>query len=120
MKMVLLSAVPKPASFANTKFSQGEWEDAFKVGEKEVPYITAKEAVINSKGLYRMKVPDDELATAPELPDPSDMTNSQLLAEMTMYGKAPRKQMNRSDVVVFVRKLRAEAETLIVDDDSGS
>lgn len=116
MKMVIIAPVVEPKSFADVGFTIEQYKAAAKVGEKKVPAVVAKEAIKNSKGLYRVLPTPEQIAETPQLPDPADMSNEALFAEMTMYGKAPTKQMARSKVVEFVRQLRVKSAALIVDD----
>lgn len=116
MKMVVLAPVPKPETFNGLAFDAKTHAEAVKMGEKTMPYSVARENVKLSKGLYRMKMPEQEVAKQPELTAVEDLTPQALLAELTMYGKAPRKQMARRDAEKFLTKLRAEAVALIVDD----
>lgn len=55
MKMVMIEAVPKPASFHDVRFTVEQWQEAQKKGAIEVPYVTARENIRNSAGLYRFK-----------------------------------------------------------------
>jgi hypothetical protein len=116
MKMVIIAPVVEPKSFADVGFTTEQYKAAAKVGQKKVPAVVAKEAIKNSKGLYRVLPTPEEVAETPRLPDPADMSNEALFAEMSMYGKAPQKRMARSKVIEFVRELRAQSSALIVDD----
>jgi hypothetical protein len=55
MKMMTIEVVPKPASFDDVRFTLDQWREANKRGPIEVPYVTARENVRNSAGLYRFK-----------------------------------------------------------------
>jgi len=118
MKMVTIQAVEKPKSFNGTKFTEAEYNAAVKAGPKKVPYITAQSALKNSRGLYQIKVEREVVEVEIKASkQPEDMDKAELVAEMTAFGKAPRKQMARKDVVAFIHKLRAEAAEMILDDD---
>lgn len=118
MKIVTIEPVAKPKSFSDVKFTEDEYKDAVKVGAKSVPYPTAMEALQCSRGLYTIKVEREvvevEIKAAKQ---PEDMTKAELIAEMTAFGKPPRKQMERKAVVEFIHKLRADAANMIMDDD---
>lgn len=120
MKFVTLTVVDEPASFDEVRFSREQWKEAKALGDiRGCAYSNAREAIKNSGGMYRIKVTDNirqvEVVAAK---DPSEMTSAELVAEMTAFGKPPRKQMKRSVAVDFVRKLREEAALNIVDDDA--
>jgi|TARA_R110000796_G_scaffold172792_5_gene289791 hypothetical protein len=118
MKMVTILAVDKPKSFTDLGFSEAEHKAAVRVGPKRVPYAVANEALKLSKGLYKIKAEKEpvevEIKAAKQ---PEEMTKAELVAEMTAFGKPPRKQMQLSAVIEFVHKLRAEAAEMIMDDD---
>ncbi|WP_162947029.1 hypothetical protein [Ruegeria sp. EL01] len=118
MKIFTIIPVAKPKSFADVDFHQKEYAAALKRGPVDVPGATAKEALVNSKGLYRIK--SDEKKVEVEIKgakEPEDMTPSELVAEMTSHGKPPRKKMARAAAVAFVRDLREKAAEMIVDDE---
>lgn len=118
MKLVTIEPVEEPKSFEDVKFSQADWKNAVKVGPKTVPYVTAREAVRNSKGLYRMASMESvKEVVIKGLPDPEEMDSAALVQEMIVHGKRPRKKMSRKTAVEFVKKLRAEAAELIGDED---
>ena len=117
MKMVKIGVIAKPKSFADVKFTEAEYKAAQKDGSKTVPYVTAVEAVKNSKGLYELKADPVASAEIPAMPDPAEMTSEQLYAELASHGKAPRKQMKRADAEAFILKLRAEGIAMIGDDE---
>ena len=54
MKMVKIKPVDRPKDFTKVGFLVRDWEHASKIGEMEVPYITAIEAVRHSKGMYQI------------------------------------------------------------------
>lgn len=114
---VRIKPVEKPASFADVKFSQKDWEAAVKQGTLKVPYVTAKEAMRNSKGLYQIEAEKKVAVEIKGLREPTEMTSAELVAEMTMHGKPPRKKMNRATAVKFVTELRERATQMIVEDD---
>lgn len=119
MKLVTITLVEEPASFEKVKFTTKDYAAAKKVGDLRVPHGTAMENIRNSKGMYRIK-PEPDAVKEIEfkgLKDPADMTSSELAAEMTAHGKAPKKQIKRSVAVKFVRDLREKAAALIVDDE---
>jgi hypothetical protein len=117
MKMVIIAPVVKPKSFEGLPFTGQQYADAVKAGEKLVPMVTALEAVRNSKGLYRIKPTAAEQAKAPRLPDPLEMSREAVFAELTMYGKAPQKQMAITKAREFLSELRAKSAEMIVDDE---
>tara|TARA_R110002072_G_scaffold49433_3_gene134335 strand:- start:39 stop:401 length:363 start_codon:yes stop_codon:yes gene_type:complete len=117
MKMVTILAVDKPKSFTDLGFSEAEHKAAVRVGPKRVPYAVANEALKLSKGLYKIKPEKEPVEVEIKAKLPDDMTAAELVAEMTAFGKPPRKQMARKDVVAFIHKLRAEAAEMIMDDD---
>lgn len=121
MKMLTIKPCEKPASFAEVKFTQADWQAASKLGAKTVPAVTAMEAVRNSKGMYQIHVEEQETVKVElqGLKDPEQMTASELVAEMTSHGKPPRKKMDRKTAVAFVKDLREKAEAFIVDDEEG-
>lgn len=119
MKMVKIRVVQEPGDFRSVRFSKTDWETAKKIApEKVVPYNTAREAIRNSGNLYEIvhEKPKVEVelkgAKAPE-----EMTAEELVAEMTAFGKPPRKKMFRKDAIDFVKKLRADAAAMIADDE---
>lgn len=64
MKFVKIRPVAKPKSFAEVKFTEQEWNAAVKAGSPSVPYVTALEALKQSRGLYEIepeKKPEVEL-----------------------------------------------------------
>ncbi len=118
-KYVTLEVVKEPENFSNVRFRKDDYLAAKKMGEiRNVPYGTARENIRNSAGMYRIK--PEETAVQEHvikgLKDPEEMTASELMAEMTAHGKPPRKQMQRSVAVDFVKDLRAKAESMIVPD----
>lgn len=118
MKFVTIKPVDEPASFQEVKFKQADWKEAKREGEKRVPYGVAREALRRSNGLYEIK---REQAQEVEvvikgLKSPEEMTNGELIAEMSSYGKPPRKQMTRAKAIEFVVGLREKAAELIVDE----
>lgn len=117
MRVVTIQPVEKPKSFADVKFTEAEWNEAVKVGPKEVPMGTAMEALRNSKGLYQIKREAKEVDVVIHAKPVSEMSAVELAAEMTAHGKPPRKKMNRKDAMAFVEKLREEAAKFIVDED---
>lgn len=119
MKMLTIKPCDKPASFEDVKFTQAEWQAAVKLGVKTVPAVTAIEAVRNSRGLYQIKVEEQETLKVElkGLADPEQMTSLELVAEMTAHGKPPRKKMQRATAIAFVKDLREKASAMIVDDD---
>lgn len=117
MRMLVISPCPKPDSFEGLGFTGDEYRAAVKAGDKTVPAVTAKEAVKNSKGLYRIKKTPAEVAKVPQLPDPVDMSKEAVFAELTMHGKAPQKQMPLSKAREFLLQLRAKSADMIVDDE---
>lgn len=54
MKYVNIKPVERPKDFSKVGFLVKDWEQASKIGEMEVPYITAIEAVRHSKGMYQI------------------------------------------------------------------
>ena len=54
MKFVNIKPVERPKDFSKVGFLVKDWEQASKIGEMEVPYITAIEAVRHSKGMYQI------------------------------------------------------------------
>lgn len=120
MKMITIVPVEMPESFQTVKFTQLDWKAARTAGEITAPYVTAMEALRNSRGLYRIKPAEkDTLRVEIQgLKAPAEMTSAELVAEMTSHGKPPRKRMNRETAIEFVKELRAKAEAMIVDDDS--
>ena len=121
MKMLTIKPCEKPASFADEKFTQADWQAAWKLGPKTVPAVTAMEAVRNSKGLYQIHVEEKEpiKVELQGLKAPEEMTAAELVAEMTSHGKPPRKKMERKAAVAFVKELREKAEAFIVEDEEG-
>ncbi|WP_065325797.1 hypothetical protein [Tritonibacter mobilis] len=121
MKMLTIKPCEKPASFADEKFTQADWQAAWKLGPKTVPAVTAMEAVRNSKGMYQIHVEEQETVKVElqGLKAPEQMSPSELVAEMTSHGKPPRKKMDRKTAVAFVKDLREKAEAFIVDDEEG-
>ena len=120
MADLIIAPVEKPTSFNDkaVQFSKDEWEAANKQGEIKVPAVTAMEALKNGRGLWRIKPQDQpKEVVIKSLKEPEEMTSQELVAEMTSYGKPPRKKMNRAIAVDFVKKLRAEAAELIIDDE---
>lgn len=118
MKIVTIRPVNEPKSYSGVNFTQDEWKAAAKSGAKRVPFPTAVEAVRNSKGLYQIAPDRDPVEVEVKgLKDPDEMSKEELVQEMTMWGKPPRKQMARQTVVEFIRKLRSEAADLISDDE---
>tara|TARA_R110000851_G_scaffold22626_7_gene67001 strand:- start:1624 stop:1980 length:357 start_codon:yes stop_codon:yes gene_type:complete len=118
MKMVTILAVDKPKSFQDTGFSEAEHKNAVRQGAKVVPYATAREAIQNSKGMYKIKPDVDPVEVQVKAAkSPAEMDKTELVAEMTAFGKPPRKQMSRTAAEEFVTKLREEAALLIMDDE---
>lgn len=114
---VKIVPVPKPKSFAETGFTKDEWDAAVKAGPKVMPVGAAREAVVQSKGLYMVK-PTVEVETgAVKLVEPAQMTNEQLAQESAAYGQPIRKQMSRSKLVEFITSQREKAVSFIVDDE---
>lgn len=120
MKFVTLTVVDEPASFDDVRFSREQWKEAKARGDiRDCAYSNAREAIRNSGGMYRIKVTDNVMQVeVVAAKDPSEMTSAELVAEMTAFGKPPRKKMKHSVAVDFVRKLREEAAMMIVDDDT--
>ena len=54
MKYVNIKPVERPKDFSKVGFLVKDWEQASKIGEMEVPYITAIEAVRHSKGMSQI------------------------------------------------------------------
>ena len=119
MKFVTISPVAKPADFSKVRFTEEMYKHAVKIGDKSVPYPTALEAVQNSGGLYKIKSETAPSLRIKGLKDPDEMSRMELAMEMTAFGKPPRKQMNRQVAVEFIRKLRDEAASMIVEDEDG-
>ena len=64
MKFVTIEPVPvKQGTWSEQKFSQAEHIAAVKEGPKLVPYVTARENIRQSNGLYRIR-PDKAAAVA--------------------------------------------------------
>jgi hypothetical protein len=114
---VKIVPVSKPKSFADVAFTKDEWDAAVKAGPKVMPVGAAREAVVQSKGLYVVKAAVDVEATAVKLVEPADMTNEQLAQESAAYGQPIRKQMSRSKLVEFITSQREKAVSFIVDDE---
>lgn len=118
MKMMLIEPAKKPKSFESVDFTEAEWKAADKKGALRVPFVTAAEAVQNSKGLYQMVPEKDTLEVEVKgLKDPDEMDAQEIVQELTMWGKPPQKKMPRQKAVDFIRKLRADAADLITDDE---
>ena len=118
MKYVNIAACEQPKSFESVRFSQKDWEAANKLGPVRVPFIAAKEAMKNSGGLYEIvKETETVEVTVKASKSVKEMSNEELVAEMSAFGKPPRKKMSRSSAEDFVTKLRQEAAANIVDDD---
>lgn len=96
--------------------SEKDFKEAHRKGEIEVNAITAIEALKNGGGLYEIKPPAKQVVEV-KGKEPEEMTKAELVAEMTAFGKPPRKMMSRDVAVQFVRDLRAKAEELIGDGD---
>lgn len=120
MADLIIAPVEKPTSFNDkaVQFSKDEWEAANKQGEIKVPAVTAMEALKNGRGLWRIKPQDQpKEVVIKSLKEPEEMTTKELAEEMALRGKPPRKQMSRAIAVDFIKKLRAEAVELIIDDE---
>lgn len=119
MKYVTITPVDRPADFKSVRFSEESWTAAKKVGDVKVPYVSARENVRNSGGLYKIKAEKEPVEVKIEgAKNPDEMSNVELAAEMAAFGKPPRKKMNRQTAIDFVRKLREEAAAFITDDDA--
>lgn len=116
MKKATLQVAPKPKSFADVKFTQADWEKAKAAGPFECNFVTAIENLKLSKGLYVLKEEKPEV-TIRAMISPDEMTNAELNQQMVAFGKPPRKKMSREKAVEFVKKLIAESESMIVDDE---
>ena len=118
MSDVKIVPVPRPKSFGDVAFTQAEWDAAVKAGAKVMSPGAAREAVVNSKGLYQVKPLVEEIDPAViRLPDPTEMTNEQLAAESAAYGQPIKKQMSRKVLIDFIRGQREKAVAFITDDD---
>lgn len=118
MKIVKIEPVPKPSNFKDLGFSAEDYKAAAAGGVLELPYATAMENIRLSKGLYQV-VPDVQEVEVKiaGLKDPEDMSKTELVMEMTSWGKPPKKQMTLSKCREFVAQLRESAVDLIVDDE---
>lgn len=94
-----------------------QYKIAKKKGEITVNAITAREAVKLGKGLYEVKPEPKPEVEIKGLPSVDEMDKAALVAEMTMYGKPPQKQMTMEKAKAFVLQLREKAAEMIVDVD---
>ena len=85
---------------------------AKKMGEKEVTYTTAVEAVQNSNGMYRLKsiIPDDK-GQAP-VQRLEDKPIDELKVMMLSLGIKTEKQMKKSDIVMLIQKKLDEIDVI--------
>lgn len=114
--LVTIKPVEKPKSFSGLKFSEKDWNEAKKNGAIKVPRVTAMEALKNSGGLYQIEAEKKVEVEIKGLRDPSEMSSAELVAEMTMHGKPPRKRMERATAIKFLTELREKAAQMIIED----
>lgn len=89
-----------------------QFEVAKKLGDKEVAYATAVEAVANSRGMYEIKE-DKSVFVTPSVWH-ADKSNEDLKIMLLGLGIKTEKQMRRSDIIGLIEKKAAEIE--VVDD----
>lgn len=93
-----------------------QFELAKELGDREVSYSTAVEAVQNSKGLYKIKDQAAGIVVTPSVWH-AGKSNQELLAMMVGLGVKTEKQMKRSDIIALIEKKLGEIE---VEDDTES
>lgn len=110
-KITLIPAAERPEGV-----SDADYRAAKKKGEVTMNAVTAIEALRLGKGLYTVKpVPKPQVEIKAK--EPTEMTAAELAAEMTSFGKPPRKKMTRQAAIDFVKKLREDAAKFITDDE---
>jgi hypothetical protein len=68
--------------------------------------------------MYRIKPEVKEVEVKLQgLKEPEEMSNEELVMEMTAFGKPPRKRMTRQASIDFIKDLRAKALEMIGDDE---
>lgn len=91
---------------------KAQFETAKQLGDKEVAYATAVEAVQNSKGMYKI-VEETSVVETPSVWH-AGKTNQELVITLVGLGIKTEKQMKRSDIIGLIEKKAAEIE--VVDD----
>ncbi len=117
MRMVIIRPIEKPKFFKDVAFSEAEWVAANAGGEKTVPYVTAIEAVRNSRGLYRIvdleEKPPTEVKVGGLSLDQMDNAALKLMA-VHMGVTLRKKNIHRTDLITLVR---AKLDAIEVADD---
>lgn len=113
--MPQMVTIKPTADFKPEQKDASAWKAVKDAGEKRVSYVTAVEAVRQSKGMYEI-VQDEPSAvmTAPRLEDMDINALKQMYLQVG--GQITGKQMKRSEIITAIRAKLDQVE--IVDDDA--
>lgn len=104
--------------FKATAAQKKAWEDVVERGALRVSWLTAKEALAHSKGMYEIEPEDTGPAVSPV--SLQNMTHAELLTLYSqMGGKLGEKSMKRSEIITFITSKLDAIEVVddILDDD---
>ncbi len=107
---------PDPSYKPKTPDDKAAWEAVTKLGRVKVDAPGAREAIRDSRGMYRI-VPTEASAAAAVAPRAiADMSIDELKLMALTLGYKIEKQMKRSDLVAWLEK-QVEALPVIDDDE---